>query len=98
MAIARMINTAALAGISVLVFSWGAQSTIPVSSECTFASCLIIENPECGWSRVACYGSKTVLGVALLFTLTGLISRRHEKEDEHSLAFLGREHNKVIYN
>ena len=91
-------TAAALAGISVLLFSWGAQSTIPVSSECTFASFLIIENPECGWSRVAYYGSRAVLGVALLFTLARLISRRREKEDEHLLAVLGREHNKVIYN
>jgi len=87
-----------LAGISVLVFSLGAQSANPVSSECTFTSFLIIENQECGWSRVAFYGSRAVLGVALLFTLAGLISKRHEKEEDHPLGFLGREHNTVIFS
>jgi hypothetical protein len=86
------------AGISVWMFLWGAQSALPVSSECTFTSFLIIENPDCGWSRVAFYGSRATLGVALLFTLPGLIFKRREQEGRPSLAFLEREHNTIIYS
>ena len=86
------------AGISVWVFNWGAQTALPVSSECTFTTVLIMDNLDCGWSRVAYYGSRATLGIGLLFTLAGLIFTRHEREDQSSPAFPEREHNTIIYS
>ena len=86
------------AGISVWMFNWAVQTALPVSSECTFTTFLIMDNPDCGWSGVAYYGSRATLGIGLLFTLAGLIFKRHEREGQSSPDFTQREHSTIIYS
>lgn len=66
----------AFALVTMWMFSLGASSAQPVA-ECGLVNYMIAEGPECGWTRAALYGTKASLAFVLLFTLIGLINRRH---------------------